>query len=224
MIEEAEKCARYVLNQGFDKKLREFTDYITLGIDSYKGISTMSQVLDQDSLPQPHIELVFLIDLRKNKIIGWTGKSYPTPNQEKGLVRISDLKSHFLDLKDVGKVMVLGCNDLTIFNPRSKNAKGWRKKVNKEFKELAQRERPICVLQHPHSTVKVKTWLNAWNSLRKTLSSVEIDASAGRYCEPYRERSEWDDLDDVLENTKSVNTIDFIVWMREMRKGQTFKT
>jgi len=52
--------------------------------------------------------------------------------------------------------MVLGCHDLAIFNPRSKNAKGWRKRINEEFKELARREKPIYVLHHPHTTVKMR--------------------------------------------------------------------
>ena len=105
--------------------------------------------------------------------------------------------------------MILGCHDLTVFNPRSKNAKGWRKEVNEEFKKLAQKEKPEIVLQHPHTTVKIKTWLNAWNYLKKTLSSVKIYASAGRYYEP--DRKEYDNLDDVLKYTKYGNTIDFII-------------
>lgn len=107
----------------------------------------------------------------------------------------------------------LGCHDLTIFNPRSKNAKGWRKKVNEEFRELAKKEQPICVLQHPHTTVKVRTWLNAWSLLRKILPSVKIYASAGKFYEPDREPAEYDSLDKVLQSTKSGNTIDFIVHM-----------
>ena len=82
--------------------------------------------------------MVCLIDL-KNYEFHWTGKSYPIPNQEKELVRIVNLKSHFLILEDIGKVMILGCHDLNIFNPRSdKNAEGWRKKVKEDFKELAK--------------------------------------------------------------------------------------
>ena len=158
LVAEAENCAKFVLSDGLSEKLKEVTDYLTLGIDSYKEkISTT-----QNYIKQLHVELVFLIDLRNDKFY-WTGKSYPTPNQQNGLIIISDLKTHFFDLYDVGKTMILGCHDLTIFNPRSKNAKGWRKKVNEEFRELAKKEQPICVLQHPHTTVKVRTWLNAWS-------------------------------------------------------------
>jgi hypothetical protein len=207
LVKEAEKCVRFLLSDGLDKKLREVTDYITLGIDSYKEkISTT-----QNYINQLHIELVFLIDLRNNKFY-WTGKSYPTPSQENGLVRISDLKTHFFDFDNNRKVMILGCHDLSIFNPRSKNAKGWRKEVNKQFRYLAKSLKPFCVLQHPHTTVKIRTWLNAWNQLRKILPSVEQYSGAGRYCEPDRSKSEWDPLDKVLKSTKCNNTIDFIVW------------
>ena len=203
LVEEAKKYAISVLD-GLNEKLRELTDYITLGIDSYKEkISTT-----QNYINQPHIELVFLKDLRQDNLY-WTGKSYPTPTQQNGLVRIANLETHFFDL-DIGKVMILGCHDLTIFNPRSKNAKGWRRNVNDDFKKLAKKEEPIYVLQHPHTTVKRRTWLNAWGCLIKTLPSVKY-AGSGRYYESDRERSEWDTLDKILKDTKNTTSIDFIL-------------
>jgi hypothetical protein len=110
--------------------------------------------------------------------------------------------------------MILGCHDLTIFNPRSKNARGWRRNVNNDFKKLAQKEKPICVLHHPHTTVKRRTWLNAWGCLIKTLPSVKY-AGSGRYYESDRERSEWDTLDKILKDTKNTTTIDFIIWREQ---------
>jgi len=51
--------------------LRGVTDYITLGVDSYKEkISTTQNYIN----PKPHIELVFLVDLKNNKFY-WAGKS-----------------------------------------------------------------------------------------------------------------------------------------------------
>jgi len=205
LVDEAERCVNLVLGGGLRDRLSEVTDYITLGEDSYKERISPTK----NYLRQPHIELVFLVNLRSGKIY-WTGKSYPTTSQQNGLVRIADLRTHFFDL-DIGKVMVLGCHDLTIFNPRSKTARGWRKRVNEEFKELARRERPIYVLHHPHTTVKVRTWLNAWSNLRKMLPSVEAYAGAGRFHEPDRDPSEYDELDDVLKYTKRGSTIDLIV-------------
>jgi len=207
LVKEAEKCAKFVLNEGLAEKLREFTDHITLGIDSYKEkISTT-----QNYINQSHIELVFLIDLKNNKIY-WTGKSYPTPNQQGGLVRITDLKKHFFYLEDIGKVMILGCHDLTIFNPRSKNAKGWREEVNKEFNKIAKEEKPLIVLQHPHITDSIRTWAAAWSGLKKELPTVKLFASSGRYYNYGEERSE---INDVLKKTKYGNTIDLIVRMKK---------
>jgi len=114
--------------------------------------------------------------------------------------------------------MLLGCHDLTIFNPRSKNAKGWRKEVNDEFKKLAQKEKPRFVLQHPHTAVKVRTWLNAWHNLKKLLPSVKMYASAGRYHEPDRSPSEYDKLNNILRYTKCSDTIDFIVHLAGANK------
>ena len=102
MVKEAEKCAQYVLDDDLVEKYSKITDYITLGIDSFKEkISTTKNYIGQ-----LHIELVSLIDLKNNNFY-WTGKSYPKSSQQRGLVRISDLKTHFFDL-DVGKVMILG--------------------------------------------------------------------------------------------------------------------
>jgi hypothetical protein len=205
LVAEAMKNARLVLDGKLSAKLRQFTDYVTLGIDSAKArISTT-----QNYIGQLHVELVFLADLRTHDIY-WTGKSYPTSNQQRGLVRISNLKTHFFDFEG-GSIMVLGCHDLAIFNPRSKTAKGWRKGVNMKFKELANIEHPIFVLHHPHTTVKRRTWLNAWNSLVKTLPSVKYYAGAGRYHEPDRARSKWDSLDDILASTKLGSSIDFVI-------------
>lgn len=206
LLAEAADCAKRVLSGGLYNKLRHVTNYITLGIDTQKQrVSTT-----QNYIGQLHAELVLLIDLRRNRPY-WTGKSYPTHSQQKGLVRIPNLHTHFLDL-DIGNVMILGCHDLTIFNPRSENAKGWRKQVKKDFKALATLKHPVCVLHHPHTTVKKRTWLNAWNALTKELPSVRHFAGAGRYHESHRDQSEWDTLDAVLRSTKRGNTMDFVVW------------
>lgn len=203
LVKEGDKCAKFILSNGLREKLCESANYLTLGIDSYKEkISTTHNIIGM-----PHIELVFLIDLKTNKYY-WTGKSYPTSSQEKGLIRISDLSKHYFELSDVGVVLVLGCHDLTVFNPRSKNAKGWREKVNMDFRILARAMNPIIVLQHPHTTDSIWTWAAAWNGLKNDLPSVEIYASAGRY---YNSKGERSKLEDVLKKTKKGNTIDFII-------------
>ena len=208
LIKEAERCVKDFLSGSLGDKLKRVTDYITLGIDSYKEkISTTKNYIGE-----LHIELVCLVDLRNNRFY-WTGKTYPTNSQENGLVRITDMKTHFFELKDVGRIMVFGCHDLSIFNNRNMKKTGeWRKNMKLKFRALAQKEKPVLVLHHPHTTVKVTTWRNAWSNLQNTLPSVKQYAGTGRYFESDRERSKWDALDEVLQSTKRSNTIDFIVW------------
>lgn len=207
LIAEAEKCARDVLNGGLSEKLREMTDYITLGIDSYKEQISKAQV----NIRKPHIETVFLVDLKTNKFY-WTGKTYPTVGQQHGLVRITDMKTHFANLSGIGKVMILGCHDLTMFNNRNMDKTGtWRKEIKRGFRRLTTKENPVIVLHHPHTTVTTGTWRNSWSTINKMLPSVKEFAGAGRYFEPDRRKSEYDPITKVLETTKKGNVIDFIV-------------
>lgn len=212
---QAEKQCQSLL-EGLFEKLQNCTDYLTIGVDSQKAkISTT-----RNYISKPHVELVCLVDL-KTKKISWTGKSYPTSNQEKGLVRICDLKSHFFE-SDLGKVMLLGCHDLTIFNNRNwKNTKGWRKELKIKFRELAKKEKPKIVLQHPHTTDCVSVWTPAWHTLRKKIPTVEEYASAGRwphakyhfYKRGKKRGKPHCDISKVREKTKCGNSIDFVVHM-----------
>lgn len=206
LVSEAEESVMGVMTPDLVSKLRDITDYITLGVDSHKTRISMTQ----HHIGEPHVELVCIVDLKNNRRY-WTGKSYPTTGQQNGLVRFTNLDTHFIDLADVGKVMVLGCHDLTVFNPRSRNARGWRQSTNMDFRALSRKHRPVCVLHHPHSTVKVRTWMNAWNGLTATLPSVKRYAGAGRYHESDRMRAEWDPLDSVLRSTKCGPTLDFTI-------------
>ncbi len=203
LIKKAEEIIKAILTPELWSKLELITDYLTIGIDSIQRRKKDGAV-DGKS---PHIELVCTIDLKKHKFY-WTGKFYPVVSQENGLVRISDLGTHFLDL-DVGKVMVLGCHDLNVFNPRSiKNSKGWRKKLNEKFRELARKEKPEIVLHHPHVTTTKRTWLNAFACMKKEIPSVKFYAGAGMYNQGR------ESLFSVLKYTKCGSTIDFIITNR----------
>lgn len=203
LIRIAEEKLKKVLDDKLMDKLSQFTDYITIGIDSSKEkISTTYNYIGN-----LHIELVCVIDL-KNKEFYWTGKSYPTSKQENGLVRITDLESHFIDLKNVGKVMILGCHDLNLFNNRNLKGTGeWRKSIKFKFRELAKKEKPKVVLHHPHTTESRRVWINGWNGLIREIKSVEIYAGAGR-C-PHVECEYV--LNDILLSTKRGGTLDFII-------------
>jgi len=205
LISEAEKCVVRVLDDGLCDRLSELVDYITVGIDAYSpGTSTT-----QRRTRQLHVELVALVDL-KNRTYHWTGKSYPTTSEEMKIIRVVDLEKHFVSL-EIGNVMILGCHDLKMYDPRSKPKNEWRKKTKDVFRRLAMQKKPVLVLHHPHTTVKFRTWLNAWKCLERELPSVRGYAGAGRYYEDNRVPSEYDRLEDVLVKTRKGNTIDIVV-------------
>jgi hypothetical protein len=176
LIAAAEKAVRNVLTQDVVDRLRACCDYITLGVDTRKDkVSTTYNVISQ-----PHTELVCLVDLRNGKI-HWTGKFYPTSGQERTIVRFPDLQSHFVKLER-GTVMILGCHDLSVYSPRGQTTAGeWRKSIGEGFRALARQAKPIAVLHHPHTTVKVGTWRQQWTCLASELPSVNNYLGTGAY-------------------------------------------
>jgi len=195
-----EKVVRETLPISLQKKLSLKTNYISLGVDSQKKQGSSSEL---------HTELVCLVNLKKNTF-RWTGKSLPLNKQEKGLVRITDFSSHFFDLPE-GKTMILGCHDLTIYNERGfTNAKGWRKQTYLKFREIAKKQKPKFVLQHPHETVKIKTWLHPIKELERQLHSPTFAAS-GKYYMKEVDIQDYNELIDVLSKTKNCATLDFII-------------
>jgi ATP dependent DNA ligase domain len=134
----AERVVRDLLESDLVLRLRQVTKYLTLGVDSplrNKVTTTANQITS------PHVELVCVVDLGSEPFrLHWTGKSYPTNSQADRLVRITDLTSHFTKLGPIGEVLILGCHDLTMFNPRARaNAQGWRPhKIEKRKHLLAK--------------------------------------------------------------------------------------
>lgn len=201
----ATKQCKLLLNNQLSTRLKKYTDYITIGIDSFKDKVSVSLAV----IRQPHVEMVALVDLKSDKI-HLTGKSYPTTGQENGLVRFDDISSHFVSTGK-GKVMLLGCHDLNVFSPRGEAStkKEWRRKVRRDFYESINGEKPNIVLHHPHTTDSSKIWTSAWNELVRTSPIGIRYISAGRYYNPDGERSS---IEEVLKKTKSGNSIDFIVY------------
>ncbi len=179
------------------KKFAKFSRYMTFGVDSCSSKSTKD----------PHVEFIFVVDLKKNKFYH-TGKVYPTGDQAKGLVRITDMNSHFLKL-DKKSVMILGCHDLTMFNNRAKaTAKNWRKGILEDFREITHLKKPDIVLQHPHSAIKVGSWRNGWSGLREVLDGHDFwYASAGKF---YEAGKTPESKNKVFQISKSIESVDFI--------------
>jgi hypothetical protein len=79
-------------------------------------------------------------------------------------------------------VMILGCHDLTVYNPRAQaTARGWRQDVNAKFRALAAARRPVAVLHHPHTTTKCGTWEGKWRRIGDELPFVRDYLGTGAY-------------------------------------------
>lgn len=61
--------------------------------------------------------------------------------------------------------MILGCHDLSVFNPRGKavTKQPWRKEARLKFHRALQNEAPTVMLHHPHRTDSPLTWVSPWN-------------------------------------------------------------
>lgn len=203
---EGRKCCDRVLQSALVEKLRRHADYLTLGVDTFKDKISFAQAY----IPEPHAEMIFVVDLRDGTY-HFTAKSYPTPGQEKGLLRNTTLQNHFLRLNGT-PTMVLGCHDLTIFNPRSDaKATGWRLDVKQEFKKLSEEYTPRWVLHHPHTAVKRRTWLASRSGLTQALPSVTNYVGSGVFS---RKDKGWDGRDsitEVLADTKIGKVMDVVV-------------
>ena len=203
---EAEAQCNCLLDGRLRTRLKKHVRYLTVGIDAHSEEPIIS--LSSTIIRHPHVELVTLIDLETGSY-HWTGKSYPTSGQETGLLRVADIDSHFLELA-CGTVMILGCHDLSMFNPRgiAVTKAQWRQDTRRTFLNTAKSRKPKLVLHHPHTTDSVRTWLASWNRLSVELQSVERFIGAGRY---HREEGVRSDLSDVLSATKQGASIDFVI-------------
>jgi hypothetical protein len=191
LVGEAERQLGRVLTDKVYRAAAGKTDVLTLGIDLF-----------DDDAPQ-HVELVAVVDISKRKIVRWTGKSYPTSNQERTLVHVADLDTHLLEVADE-RVLVLGCHDLNMFSPRghaNQSPDGLRRGRCDEMKRRVARFKPTVVLQHPHSTDTPNIWRMPWLSLARDAPSIKAWASGiAYYSWGGKVRSK---LDRVLDMTKS---------------------
>ncbi|MGD0679732.1 MAG: hypothetical protein ABSC94_30470 [Polyangiaceae bacterium] len=165
-------------------------EVLTVGIDLFGGQAGA------------HAELVAVFDIAKRTIVRWTGKSYPTPNQERTLVQVVDLDSHFLEIARE-RALVLGCHDLNMYSPRghaNQSPDGLRRAKCDEMKARITLFKPTVVLQHPHSTDTPNIWRLPWLRLAREVPSARVWASGVAYFNwngPPRA-----ELSRVLEQTK----------------------
>ncbi|HMK47141.1 MAG TPA: hypothetical protein VK436_10990 [Methanocella sp.] len=183
---------------GLQRKLKRIAGCVTIGVDVYYFMGSVRDL---------HAELIFAIDVDNGGL--WrTGKSYPNPRQQCGLVRFPGLPDHFVSMGG-RKVMVLGCHDLNMFSPRSAhNARGWRSTTIEEFRRLATSENPDLLLWHPHKSDTPRTWLAGLSGVKKLLPDISYAGAGVFYNDGRPPRAS---LARVLGGTKNVPTIDLIV-------------
>jgi very-short-patch-repair endonuclease len=201
-----EKEANITIRDFFEKlpedtfnKLKNIVDYFTVGIDGYNPINKQK------------IELVAVYDLKIESVIRWTGKFYPRPEEQNTLIKINDLRNHFIELNNQN-VVILGCHDLNVYSPRGQavaRANGWRKQLSNKFKGICSEFKPDIILQHPHKTFSPKNWNLAWDSVREELPSVSHYASGINY-QKMKASDTLRPLSKVLEKTKKGDVVDFI--------------
>ena len=191
LVVEAERQLARVVTERVFQAARGKTDVLTIGID-----------LTADNADE-RAELVAVFDIAKQEIAGWTGKSYPTPQEERVVIQVVDLDSHLMEIAGE-RALVLGCHDLNMYSPRgyaNQSEDGVRRARCDEMRRKVARFRPTVVLQHPHSTDTPNIWRLPWLTLAREVPSVRVWASGiAHYNWNGRPRAK---LDRVLEQTKS---------------------
>ena len=197
-----------------DEKVMKFIEHIPKpAIDilnrNVKYFSIGIDFGEEGKYNEPHIELVALYAFKQKKVINLTGKFYPTSYQKKHLIKVKDFNSKFIQLGD-DKVLILGCHDLSIFNPRGQANLGsgsYKAEISKEFYKRFEQEKPNVIIQHPHVTTLKRTWLNAWKNIEKKYPFVTHYASGIYAPQIHKEK---DNLVEVLNFTKKGKVIDVI--------------
>ncbi|MFO0554339.1 MAG: hypothetical protein U0271_38515 [Polyangiaceae bacterium] len=168
-----ERAATPVIHECVNKRVLAAaavrTRALTIGVD----LSSAAQ----------HAELVAVIDCKSGKIVRWTGKSYPTGDQEGLLVQVADLRSHLLEFAGE-RVLLLGCHDLNMFSARARanqSPEGFRRQRCDAMARLTARFKPTIVLQHPHSTDTPNIWRMPWACVERDYPTVRAYASGVAY-------------------------------------------
>ncbi len=177
-------------------------DFLTLGVDAF---------LPSNDEEYANAQLVATIDLKAQKVIAWTGKSYPTLGEERELIHETDLKSH---LQQIGrwKCLVLGCHDLNMFSPRSiatRDPHSQRGKRADDLMRIASSFDPRVVLQHPHNTDTPNIWMGGWAGVAQSLRAESYSSGIAFHWHGHGKirRSA---LEETLQRTKRGNVTDYV--------------
>jgi hypothetical protein len=128
---------------------------------------------------------------------------------------MTNLESHFVDMD--GEMVGAWLSRLDNVQSAFRCNGIWLAIENEQiFKEAARQRAAKLVLHHPHTTVKCRTWMQAWHGLRRDLPSVVSYLGTGCYSFKDTKHGLSRDLrDDVLDGTKSPDTVDIVVSMAQ---------
>lgn len=156
-----------LLADAFDRA-RGHVDYLVVGADVH-GLGRGA-----------YGETALVYDVASKALVGSTGKSYPTTEQERKLVRNPDACGHVLDLGGE-QVAVLVCHDLQAWSPRGASSRGRvRTKVAGDLDAALRDLHPTAVLHLPHTTHTPGTWMHPWAAIERILPGA-ARASAIKY-------------------------------------------
>ena len=206
LIPDAKKALDEVLTGEILRAIRGHARFLTLGID------LIDERKGDDGIDR-HAELVAVVKTSSGDVVGWTGKSYPTEDQQDTLIHQPYLESHRFKWND-SNVLVLGCHDLNMFIDRgrpSKSRHSKKKDRKRDMRKLAVDWNPIVVLHHPHFTDTPNIWAAPWGSLRRMLPSADVYASGIAYCHFKQANRPRKPLEDVLNGTKWGDVEDIVV-------------
>lgn len=187
-----EMLGQYFFDSTLRTALKKKADFFTFGVD----------IGDINGKCPFFAELVATYDTQKEKVIYWTGKSYPTTSEQNRLIGCSNLETHCQQL-DGYRVLVLGCHDLNIFSPRARASVapgGYKANTIDEMQRLCNRFKPQIVLQHPHTTDTPGIWNAGWSGVKRFLPDVKIYSSGIHYCNQSGEKPR-KPLSNVLSRT-----------------------
>lgn len=207
-----EECIKQLLTEEILVDIAERTKYLTLGVD-FKHLT--DDKIGKKAIKRTHIELVAVLRLTRTRTttVAWTGKSYPTGEQEHSLVHVVDVGTHCVEVDGL-RVLVLGCHDLNMFSTRAwaNQLKGSERRLRcAKMRRVAKQFDPTIVIQHPHQTDSPRIWQAAWSGVKKSLPSVEQGLSGIAYYPRPDCRETRRELRDVLKGTKFGPRIENVV-------------
>jgi len=164
------------------KALKSKAKYFSFGIDLKER--------DGDKL-EKHVELVFVWDCQNKQILQRTGKTYPcgsgSHDQTHTLFHTTSYETHFVEACGE-RVLVIGCNDLNMFNPRALDIMENSRKVSGidterytrtvSFRKAVKKFNPTVVLQHPHFSDTPNIWYMKWTAGIQKLVAPKAFCSA----------------------------------------------